>query len=378
MGEEVYLHQVFKEASRRGASDIHIKPDKVPYIRVSGTLFPLGDFREVNLSDIQVFLSQHITQEKEQVLKEHKSIDFAIFLKDVGRFRINAYYQMGELALAVRLIPTIVKTIRELNLPPQIETLALEERGLILVTGTAGVGKSTTLAAMLNHINKNKNVKIITIEDPIEYVIKEDLAIISQREVGIDTNSFYDGLRESLRQDPNIIMVGEMRDRETVMTALLAAETGHLVLSTIHTLNAPETINRIINMFPLEFQHQIRLQLAMVLRAIISQRLVQTKDTTGLVPAVEILVNTKRVQDIILDESRLPELFVAIEEGFITYGMQSFDQSLYFLYRRGLIDEQTMITHATRPDVIKLRLKGITRGVGGESWDYIDKLVSDS
>lgn len=377
MGEEDYLYKVFKEASRRGASDVHIKPDKIPFIRVSGKLLPLDEFRKVEPTDIQVFLTKHIRGEKEKALKDKKSIDFAVNLEGIGRFRVNAYYQMGEIALAVRLIPTMVSTIRELNLPPQIETLALEERGLILVTGTAGVGKSTTLAAMLNHINKNKRVKIITIEDPIEYVIQENLAIISQREVGIDTNSFFDGLREALRQDPNVIMVGEMRDKETVMTALLAAETGHLVLSTIHTLNAPETINRIINMFPMEFQHQIRLQLAMVLKAVISQRLVITKDGTGLVPAVEILVNTKRVQDIILDEARLPELLVAIEEGFIPYGMQSFDQSLYFLYRRGLVDEQTMLTHASRPDVLKLRLKGITSGVGGESWDYIDKLVKE-
>ncbi len=375
MAKPLEILTLFREAVSKRASDIHLKPGRPPYLRIDGILQPAPEYEVLTDDDLDRALQVLLEGRSRDALEQHRVYDFAVSIEGLARFRINAYYQMGHLAMAVRVIPITVKTIRELNLPRKVEELAMEDHGLILVTGVAGTGKSTTLAAMIDHINHRKAVNIITIEDPIEYVIPEDRALISQREVGFDTTSFYAGLREALRQDPNVIMIGEMRDRETIETALIAAETGHLVISTLHTMDAKETINRIVSVFPASQQHQIRVQLAMVLKATISQRLVPRKDGQGRVPAVEIMVNNARVRDLILEPGRVGELTTVIAESYVPYGMQTFDQSLYYLWRRGLIDEETLYAYSTQPDILRLKVQGVTGGVEGDTWQYFDDLA---
>lgn len=372
--------KIFEEAYKKGATDIHIKPGKVPYVRINGEIQPFREFEILTLTQVENII-EGLLRRKNKIPEEldiKKSLDLAIELEGMARFRVNIYFQMGEPALAIRIIPFEIKTIEELNLPKKIEEIAMLDSGLVLVTGVAGTGKSTTLAAMLNHINHNKRVTIITIEDPIEYIIREDQSWIIQREVGNDTLSFYSGLKEALRQDPNVIMIGELRDKETIETCLMAAETGHLVLSTLHTHNASETINRIISVFPPHQHFQIRAQLSSVLKAIIAQKLIPRKGGVGRVPAVEILLQTQRVQDAIREPDKLHELSQIIEDGLITYGMQSFDQSLYYLYRKGIIDEETLLAHTSKREEMKMRIKGIKRGEEADSWAYIEKLVYSS
>jgi twitching motility protein PilT len=261
--------------------------------------------------------------------------------------------------LVLRLIPARILTIRELLLPPVLERIAMEERGLVLVTGTTGSGKSTTLAAMIDHINANRNVHIVTIEDPIEFLHRDKKSIVNQREVDVDTRSFAVALRSALRQDPDVILVGEMRDFETIETALLAAETGHLVFSTLHTLDATETVNRIIAVFPPHQQKQIRIQLAAVLKAIISMRLLPRADGLGRVPAVEVLISTAYIRDCIEQKEKTKLIRDAIAAGTSQYGMQTFDQSLYALYKQGLITLEEALRRATNPDELRLRIQGI-------------------
>ncbi len=375
MAKPLDIWTLFRDAVSLRASDIHLKPGRPPYLRIDGELHPAPEYEILSDEDLDRALQALLEGRSRDALERDRVYDFAVSIEGLARFRINAYYQMGRLAMAARIIPITVKSIRELNLPTKVEELAMEDRGLILVTGVAGTGKSTTLAAMIDHINHRKSVNIITIEDPIEYVIPEDKSLISQREVGFDTTSFYAGLREALRQDPNVIMIGEMRDRETIETALIAAETGHLVISTLHTMDAKETINRIVSVFPASQQHQIRVQLAMVLKATISQRLVPRKDGKGRVPAVEIMVNNARVRDLILEPGRVGELTQVISESYVPYGMQTFDQSLYYLWRRGLIDEETLFNFATQPDILRLKVQGVTGGVEGDTWQYFDDLA---
>ena len=365
--------RLLKFAREKNASDIHLKPGKPPILRIYGNLHVLRDVMPLTDSAIENIIDTILRPEQMKVLEEKFAIDTG-FSDSYGRYRVNIYRQKGKYAIAIRVISTEIKSIRELNLPQVIEKIAMEERGLILVTGVAGTGKSTTLAAMINHINKLKTVNIITIEDPIEYELKEFNSIISQREVGLDTISFYAGLKEALRQDPNVIMVGEMRDLETVSTALNAAETGHLVLSTLHTLDAKETINRIVSIFPPNYKDMAMTQLASVLKAVVSQRLVPKADGTGRVPAVEIMVVTERIKEMIKNPDRLSEIYDAIAEGYIPYGMQTFDQSLFYLYKRGLITKEVALEYATNKESLRLRLEGILDS-SDKSWAIFEEMA---
>jgi pilus retraction protein PilT len=287
-------------------------------------------------------------------------------LKGVGRFRVNIYKQRGSIGMAFRVIPYSVPPLESLNLPEVMRKVVLENtKGLVLVTGPTGAGKSTSIASLINEINRRKEATIITIEDPIEYLFEDEKSYIIQREVGLDTSSFARGLRAALREDPDIIFVGEIRDPETAMVALRAAEMGHLVFSTLHTLDAKETINSLICMFNLEVREQVRLQLAETLVAVFSQRLVPRADRTGVVPAVEILINTASIKECILDPMKTDEIPMLLEKGRAVYGTQTFDQHLEELYRKGVIDYNTAIAYANKPTDMEIKLKGISSGGRG-------------
>ncbi|MGB7350276.1 MAG: PilT/PilU family type 4a pilus ATPase, partial [Candidatus Acidiferrales bacterium] len=285
--------------------------------------------------------------------------DMAYGVAGLGRFRVNVFQQRGNVGMVLRVIPTKIRTIEELNLPPVIDKICEEQRGLVLVTGTTGSGKSTTLAAMIDRINSIRPEHIITIEDPIEYLHRDKKGFINQREVEVDTSTFSTALRAALRQDPDVVLVGEMRDLETISTALLAAETGHMVFSTLHTLDATETIQRIIAVFPPPEQKQIRLQMASTLKAVVSQRLVRKSDGVGRVPAVEVLISTGYIRDCIINPDKTRLIRDALAAGTSQYGMQTFDQSIFDLYTKNLITLDEALIRATNPDEFKLRIQGI-------------------
>ena len=309
--------------------------------------------------------------QKERFLRE-KEVDMGYEIHGLGRFRVNIFQQRGKIRIALRIVPYQIKNIRELNLPEVLEKVAMENRGLILVTGTTGSGKSTTLASMIDIINSRRTCHIITVEDPIEFVHDDRKAIVDQREVGSDTGTFANALRSALRQDPDVILVGEMRDFETIETALTAAETGHLVMSTLHTIDAKETVTRIISTFPPYHQRQVRMQLAGVIKGVVSQRLVPKADGVGRVPAVEILVSTARVRECIVEKEKTAELQDAIAKGYTTYGMQTFDQSLMSLLKDGHISYDEALRQSTNPDDFALRVKGIL-ATGDTPWDDFEK-----
>ena len=369
----ISIEDLLREARELGASDLHLKAGRPPIFRIEGVL-KVKDGPVLTPEDTKEIVMSITTERQKLILRRNLGLDISLEVPGDGRYRINIFYQRGSLALAIRIIPKHIGTIEELMLPPVVGRLAMEERGLILVTGVAGMGKSTTLASMIEHINQRKSARIITIEEPIEYIFEDKLSIISQREVGVDTPSFSIGLKEALRQDPNVIMVGEMRDLITVETALQAAETGHLVLSTLHTLDARETINRIIAVFPPKQQSEVRIQLASVLKAVISQRLVPTVDGKR-VPAVEILVATPRIRELIMDPTRMEEIKKAIAEGFIPYGMQTFEQSLYYLWKKGLITKETALDFATDRENLALRMEGITTDQEDRYWRIFEELA---
>src|SRR6266852_3247028 len=299
------------------------------------------------------------TNRQKQKFKETAELDMAYGVAGLGRFRVNVFQQRGNVGMVLRVIPTKIRTTDELNLPPVITKICEEQRGLVLVTGSTGSGKSITLAAMIDRINANRADHLITIEDPIEFLHRDKKSFINQREVEVDTANFSTALRAALRQDPDVILVGEMRDLETISTALLAAETGHLVLSTLHTLDATETIQRIIAVFPPPEQKQIRLQLAGTLKAVVSQRLVRKADNLGRVPAVEIMISTGYIRDCIINPDKTRLIRDAIAAGTSQYGMQTFDQSLYDLYSRSLITYDEAMMRASNADELKLRMQGI-------------------
>ena len=296
---------------------------------------------------------------QKQKFKDHFELDLAYSVPGLGRFRVNAFQQRGTVGLVVRAIPVRIATIAELQLPPILEVISQGRRGLILVTGSTGSGKSTTLAAMIDYINTNRVEHVMTIEDPIEFLHRDKKSLVNQREVEVDTKNFAYALRSALRQDPDVILVGEMRDYETIETALTAAETGHLVMSTLHTIDATETINRIIWVFPPHQQKQIRIQLAAVLRAVVSMRLVARKDGQGRVPAVEVLRATAFIRDCIENKEKTKLLATAIAGGRSQYGMQTFDQSLFELFQQGLITIEEALRQASNPDDFKLKIEGI-------------------
>lgn len=353
------IDELLKVAIESDASDLHIKAGNYPIIRIHGKLNPLTQFPRLSPNNTFELANQVLNEHQKEKLSQDLDIDLAYSLPGFGRFRGSVYHQRGSLALVMRIIPLEVKTIRELLLPESIEKIALEPRGLVMVTGTTGSGKTTTLAAMIDHINLHRKENIITVEDPIEYLHRDKKSTISQREVGVDVTNFSRGLRASLREDPDVILVGEMRDRETIETALLASETGHLVMSTLHTLDAPETINRIVSVFAPHHQRQIRLQLASIIKACISMRLIPRKDGQGRVPACEVMINTPYIQECINDREKTLLIRDAIAAGVSQYGMQTFDQSIYQLYKDGYISYEQGLRYSSSPDNFKLRVMGI-------------------
>ncbi len=355
----VDINELLKKAVQMGASDLHVKAGSVPIIRLHGELTTLSGEKRLTLEDTANIASTIMNEAQQEAFKKKNEIDISYSIPGFGRFRCNTFVQRGTIGMVFRVIPTKIPDIEQLYLPPVLKKIALEPRGLILVTGTTGSGKTTTLASMIEFINLNRTNNIITIEDPIEFLFRDKSSIISQREIGSDTESFSKALRSALRQDPDVILVGEMRDFETIQTALVAAETGHLVLSTLHTVDATETVNRIIAVFP-PYQHkQIRMQLASILRAIISMRLVPRADGNGRVPAVEVLIGTSTIKDCVEDPDKTKLIPDFIAQGYTQYGMQTFDQSLFDLYKNGLITYEDALQRATKPDDFVLKIKGI-------------------
>jgi twitching motility protein PilT len=355
-----------------GGSDLHVKVGSPPMLRVDGELRPLEGAEKLKPEDTEAALESILTDARgKSEFEEVGEVDFAHAIRGLSRFRVNAFRQRGSISIACRAIPFQVKTIDELDLPEVIRKLAEEPRGIILLTGTTGSGKSTTLAAMIDHINSTRPRHVVTLEDPIEYLHADKRSIINQREVGVDTESFARAMRRVLRQDPDVILIGEMRDEETVSTALSAAETGHLVLSTLHTLDATETINRIIDFFPPHHQQQARVMLASTLRAAISQRLVPRADGQGRVAAAEIMVSTGRIQDLILNPDETSKIGDVIAEGAF-YGMQTFDQALLGYVMGGLISEEVALETASSPHDFKLML-----GAKGERASGIEQVMGN-
>ncbi len=354
------LTDVLREGMGRGASDFHLKPRQHPMLRIQGRLTPLDTLTPIELKELDEMAYGMMTPAQRERFEREGGVDIQYSVAGLGRFRASICRARGSIAIALRVVPYELPSIEELNLPPVVAKLAVESRGLILVTGSAGSGKTTTLAAMIRQMNQQRNDHIVTIEDPIEYLHRDQGCIITQREVGTDTPSFADALRICLRQDPNIIMVGEMRDLETVRTVLSLAETGHLVLSTLHTITAAETVNRIIGEFPGQQERQIRGQLAQVLRGIISQRLVERADQKGLLPAVEVLVNTATIQRCIEDHARSAQIPTAIAEGRDTYGMQTFDQCLLDYHQKGMISYEEALRASTSPTDFEVEVQRLS------------------
>jgi twitching motility protein PilT len=366
------LNEILQIALRGGASDIHLKAGLPPMFRVDGSLVPLKDARRLPPEEIARMAIGIMNDYQKEKYKQTNEVDLAYGVPGLGRFRVNIFQQRGTIGVVLRVIPFKIQSIEQLMLPKILEKICGEQRGLVLVTGTTGSGKSTTLAAMIDHINATETCHIMTIEDPIEFLIRDKRSIVNQREVGVDTMSFGQALKSALRQDPDVILVGEMRDLETIETALTAAETGHLVMSTLHTLDATETINRIISAFPPYQQKQVRLQLGSVLKAVVSQRLVPRADGKGRVPAIEVLLATGRVKELIEDKDRTKEIADAISQGHVSYGMQTFDQSLMSLLKAQLITYEEALRQATNPDDFALRVSGIS-GTSDSKWDSFEK-----
>jgi twitching motility protein PilT len=356
------LDKVLGAARQLGASDVHLKVGLPPIFRVKGDLRTVANVPPLTKESIEEFGFGMMNPRQRDIFDKNWDVDLAYSTQEGYRYRVNVLQQRGLMGVVLRLIPPNVPPFERLNLPPKVLQLADEERGLVLVTGITGSGKSTTLAAMVDYINSNRAVHIITIEDPIEYAFKDRRSVINQREIGFDTTSFARALRASLRQDPDVILVGEMRDLETTEIALTAAETGHLVLSTLHTVDAVETVNRIVALYPPHQQGQARLQLCAVLKGVVSQRLVTRADKQGMVPAVEILVNTARVKELIADSKRTREIHEAIATGRDPYGMISFDQSLTELVKNRFVTYEEALSNATNADDFALFFRGVSKG----------------
>jgi twitching motility protein PilT len=355
----MHVNDLLKIAVDNTASDLHLKVGSYPMMRVRGTLVPATEERRLDHEDVVSMSAAVMSTSQRQKFKDAQEVDLAYSVPGLGRFRCNVFQQRGTVGLVLRVIPMSIRTIEELGLPSVLHKVGDEERGLILVTGTTGSGKSTTLAAMIDHINRTRSAHVMTVEDPIEFLHRDYRCIINQREVSVDTRSFAQALRSALRQDPDVILVGEMRDFETIETGLLAAETGHLVLSTLHTLDAAETINRIIAVFPPHQQKQVRLQLASVLKAVISQRLIPSVDGQTRAPAVEVMISTPFIRDCIVDKEKTHLIPGAIAAGTSQYGMQSFDQSIFGLFKAGRVSYEEALRWASNLDEFKLKVQGI-------------------
>jgi twitching motility protein PilT len=353
------VNDLLKIAVERKASDLHLKVGSHPVIRIDGDLTALGDLKRLMQEDTIAMAFSMMNARQKQRFKEELEIDIAYSVPGLGRFRCNVFQQRGAVGLVLRVIPARIQSVRELMLPLVLEKICEERRGLVLCTGTTGSGKSTTLAAMMDYINATRAEHIVTVEDPIEFLHRDKKSIVNQREIDVDTRNFAGALRSALRQDPDVILVGEMRDYETIETALLSAETGHLVFSTLHTLDATETVNRIISVFPPHHQKQIRIQLAQVLKAVISLRLLPRADGIGRVPAAEVLISTAYIRDCIENKEKTKFIREQISLGTSQYGMQTFDQSLFQLYKSGLVTLDEALKRATNPDEFRLKLQGV-------------------
>ncbi|MFN3550993.1 MAG: type IV pilus twitching motility protein PilT [Endomicrobiia bacterium] len=357
--------QILKKFVDLKASDLHIRTNDIPYVRIHGLLQGLQEFGVISFDEIKIFLNHIMTEEQQRRFFQERECDIGYNFENIARFRMNVFFQRGVINIAIRYIPNEVPQKQHLNLPETVYKLAENVRGLVLVTGPAGSGKSTTLASMIDHINSTRSAHIVTVEDPIEFVYKNKKSIISQREVPYDTLSFISALRHIVRQNPDVILIGEMRDLETIQSALTAAQLGHFVLSTLHTVDAIQTINRIIDIFPPHQQNQVRLQLADTLKGVISQRLVMRKDKSGLVPAVEILVVTPAVKKCI-EENTLSDIVELMKQGKL-YGMQTFNQALLELFNKDIISLDSALQAATSPEDLMLAIKGIESSASGAS-----------
>jgi twitching motility protein PilT len=354
------LESLLVDATDRHASDVHLKVGSPPVMRVDGLLERI-DGQVVTETDIEETLSSIATEQEIDRFGTTKELDLDYEIKDVSRFRVNVCREDGDLRMVLRLVPLEPPTIDSLGLPHVLKDICKQHSGLVLVTGHAGCGKSTTLAAMIDEINSTQSKHIVTVEDPIEFVHKDKMGMVTQRQVGFDTTSFGNGLRAALRQDPNVILIGEMRDLETFETAMRSAETGHLVMSTLHTINAVESLNRIMDMFPQHRQDEVQKHLASVLRAIISQRLVRRKDDTGRIAAVEILIGNATVREFIEASRSFGDIIKLMAEGYSSYGMQTFDQALFDLWHEGVITEETALEAATSAKNLRLQIEGLAR-----------------
>jgi twitching motility protein PilT len=373
----VKIDELLRAATHFGASDLHCKAGSQPFMRIGGELRPVASAPRLTQEDTLDMAFSMMSNRQKQRFKEANEADIAYGVSGLGRFRANIFQQRGTVGMVLRVIPDKVRSITELGLPPVIESIADEQRGLILVTGTTGSGKSTTLAAMIEYINSTRGGHIITIEDPIEFLHRDKKSFVTQREVDVDTRSFAEALRGALRQDPDVILVGEMRDHETIETALTAAETGHLVLSTLHTLDATETVRRIVSSFTPHLQKSVRIQLAGILKAVISMRLVRSDDGSGRVPAAEVMVSTGLIRDYIINEEKTALIRDAIAAGTSQYGMQTFDQSLFALHHAGLITMEEALRGASNPDEFRLRVAGI-RSASDQAKEDMERVTTVS
>lgn len=355
----VKIDELLRIATAHVASDLHLKVGAFPVMRIGGELRPLADTPRLKPEDTLDMAFAMMSNRQKQRFKESSEVDIGYSVSGLGRFRANIFQQRGTVSMVLRVIPDQTRSLAELGMPPVIDRISEERRGLILVTGATGSGKSTTLAAMIDQINARRSGHIVTIEDPIEFLHRDKLSFVTQREVDVDTRSFSEALRGALRQDPDVILVGEMRDHETIETALTAAETGHLVLSTLHTLDATETIMRIVSSFPSHQQKSVRIQLAGILKAVISMRLVRAAKGAGRVAAVEVMVSTALIRDHIIYEEKTSLIREAIAAGASQYGMQTFDQSLFHLFQSGMISMEEALHNATNPDEFRMRTAGI-------------------
>jgi twitching motility protein PilT len=370
------IRSVLEKMIAAHASDLHLKAGTPPVVRVDGVLYTL-DEPPPSAKDLKDVGDQLLNEEQRLYFSTHNEIDFAFGVSGLARFRANIFMQRGTPALALRHVPVEVPSIEDLHLPPVVRELAFSPRGLILVTGRTGSGKSTTLAAMIDALNKVTTRNIITVEDPIEFLHRDRMSFIHQREVGLDTRSFTDGLKYVLRQDPDIILVGEIRDIETMGTALMAADTGHLVLSTLHTTDVVQTLQRIISFYPPHQHDEVRLSMSANLRAVVSQRLIPRLDGAGRVPSVEVMVSTPTLREYILNPEKTPFIHQVVAEGVSQYGMQTFDQSVLTLLREGLISEEEALKNCNNPNELSLKLKGIS-ATSDRLWQPVDDSTAEA
>lgn len=366
MAEQLRIEQLLRAMVDNKASDLHVRVGVAPAFRINGSLVHLFEVR-VDAPMMDSFLDDMMNRDQKRRFEETKECDFAVGARDMGRFRVNVFRQRGTVAMVVRHIKAKIPTFDELQLPDVIKDLALTKRGLVMVTGTTGSGKSTCLASMIDHINVTEKVNIITVEDPIEYLHTDKNSIVSQREIGVDTLSYANALKAALRQDPDVLLVGEIRDLETMQIALTAADTGHMVFATIHTTNATETIHRVLSMYPPHQHEEVRLLLAECLAGIISLRLLPTKDGNGRVPAAEVMINTGAIKEYIADKDKIDLVETAIAEGHMQYRTQTFDQALLELYTAEKISYETAMGAATNPDDFDLKVRGIS-GTSERGW----------